>query len=212
MPKVGKKHFKYTKEGRAKAKKHAKKTGLEIEYMGGGVVNRKYYASGGAVYGAARKRKPTGRLTVEDVARSRKPTGKISARDRAFATARMRKPTGRLSDKDIKRAMHKTRQYGVIASGVGAAVKATYLKARKRKPKGRLTIDDIKRALGQSKAQNKAKGGTIKKPDDSWIDPSLWLGPGLGPALKKARKRKPKGRLSIDDIGRALGASKAQNR
>ena len=136
MPKVGKKHFKYTKEGRAKAKKHAKKTGLEIEYMGGGVVNRKYYASGGAVYGAARK----------------------------------------------------------------------------RKPKGRLTIDDIKRALGQSKAQNKAKGGTIKKPDDSWIDPSLWLGPGLGPALKKARKRKPKGRLSIDDIGRALGASKAQNR
>ena len=34
MPKVGKKHFKYTKEGREKAKKHAKKTGLEIEYMG----------------------------------------------------------------------------------------------------------------------------------------------------------------------------------
>ena len=200
MPKVGEKHFKYTKKGREKAKKHAKKTGQEIKYMGGGVVNRKYYASGGAVYGAARKRKPTGRLNVGDIKKAQ------------YKVARTRKPTGRLSDKDIKRAMHKTRQYGVIASGVGAAVKATYLKARKRKPKGRLTIDDIKRALGQSKAQNKAKGGTIKKPDDSWIDPSLWLGPGLGPALKKARKRKPKGRLSIDDIGRALGASKAQNR
>ena len=57
MPKVGKKHFKYTKEGREKAKKHAKKTGLEIEYMGGGVVNRKYYAMGGRIRAMRKKRK-----------------------------------------------------------------------------------------------------------------------------------------------------------
>ena len=187
MPKVGKKHFKYTKEGRAKAKKHAKKTGLEV-------TNRKYYASGGAVYSEARKTKPTGRLNVGDIKKAQ------------YKVARTRKPTGRLSMDDITSAS----RAGIIGK-MKRIMQETTGKARKRKPKGRLNIDDIKRALGQSKAQNKAKGGTIKKPDDSWIDPSLWLGPkGLGPALKKARKRKPKGRLSIDDIGRALGASKAQ--
>ena len=57
MPKVGEKHFKYTKKGREKAKKHAKKTGQEIEYMGGGVVNRKYYAMGGRIQAMRKKRK-----------------------------------------------------------------------------------------------------------------------------------------------------------
>ena len=57
MPKVGEKHFKYTKKGREKAKKHAKKTGQEIEYMGGGVVNRKYYAMGGKIQAMRKKRK-----------------------------------------------------------------------------------------------------------------------------------------------------------
>ena len=37
------------------------------------------------------------------------------------------------------------------------------------------------------------------------------VGKGAG-AYIKARKRKPKGRLNIDDIKRALGKSKAQNR
>ena len=72
MPKVGKKHFKYTKEGREKAKKHAKKTGLEV-------TNRKYYASGGAVYGEARKRKPTGRLSDKDITNALRAAGAGSA-------------------------------------------------------------------------------------------------------------------------------------
>ena len=124
-------------------KKHAKKTGLEIEYMGGGVVNRKYYASGGAVYGAARKTKPTGRLNVDDIRKAQ------------YKVARTRKPTGRLSVEDIAKTLgaalnpiHTTGK--VVGKGVGA-----YIKARKRKPKGRLNIDDIKRALGKSKAQNR---------------------------------------------------------
>lgn len=32
MPKVGKKHFSYTKKGKAAAKKHAKKTGKRMNY------------------------------------------------------------------------------------------------------------------------------------------------------------------------------------
>ena len=32
MPKVGKKHFKYTKAGKKAAKKHAKKTGKKVSY------------------------------------------------------------------------------------------------------------------------------------------------------------------------------------
>ena len=68
MPKVGEKHFKYTKKGREKAKKHAKKTGLEV-------TNRKYYASGGAVYGEARKRKPTGRLSMDDITNALRAAG-----------------------------------------------------------------------------------------------------------------------------------------
>jgi hypothetical protein len=31
MPQVGKKHYKYTKEGMAKAKKEAKKTGMPVQ-------------------------------------------------------------------------------------------------------------------------------------------------------------------------------------
>ena len=74
MPRVGEKHFKYTKEGREKAKKHAKKTGQEIEYMGGGVVNRKYYAMGGKIQAMRKKRKEK---------KARKP-GSVAARRAAL--------------------------------------------------------------------------------------------------------------------------------
>ena len=77
MPKVGEKHFKYTKEGREKAKKHAKKTGQEIEYMGGGVVNRKYYAMGGKIQVMRKKRKEK---------KAHKP-GPLAARRAALAGA-----------------------------------------------------------------------------------------------------------------------------
>jgi hypothetical protein len=57
MPKVGEKHFAYNKAGYEKAKEHAKKTGKKIQYgFGGGIMNRKYYASGGVVYKSLIKR------------------------------------------------------------------------------------------------------------------------------------------------------------
>jgi hypothetical protein len=41
MPKVGKKHFSYSKKGRAAAKSHAKKTGRKVSYKSGGKVKKK---------------------------------------------------------------------------------------------------------------------------------------------------------------------------
>tara|TARA_R110000787_G_scaffold23946_1_gene68274 strand:- start:2539 stop:2793 length:255 start_codon:yes stop_codon:yes gene_type:complete len=40
MPKVGKKHFAYTKAGKKKAKKYAKKTGKKMSYNMGGRVRQ----------------------------------------------------------------------------------------------------------------------------------------------------------------------------
>lgn len=41
MPKVGKKHFSYSKPGRAAAKRHAKKTGQRVSYTKGGKAKKK---------------------------------------------------------------------------------------------------------------------------------------------------------------------------
>tara|TARA_R100001082_G_scaffold75846_3_gene43971 strand:+ start:3061 stop:3219 length:159 start_codon:yes stop_codon:yes gene_type:complete len=38
MPKVGKKHFSYTKEGKEAAKAYAKKSGKKVSYKTGGKV------------------------------------------------------------------------------------------------------------------------------------------------------------------------------
>ena len=53
MPKVGDKHFAYTDEGKKEAQKYAKEKGLEV-------INRKYYASGGAVYSSKPIKRNTG--------------------------------------------------------------------------------------------------------------------------------------------------------
>ena len=95
MPKVGKKHFKYTKEGREKAKKYAKKTGQEIEYMGGGVVNRKYYAMGGKV-----KKAPSKFIERRKIFSGAKALGKFPFVGRPF---RQIAKAGEAASKFIKR-------------------------------------------------------------------------------------------------------------
>jgi hypothetical protein len=148
MPKVGKKHFKYTKAGYAKAKKHAEETGKEVKYaMDGGMMNRKYYASGGAVYGAARKRKPTGRLNIGDIKKAQ------------YKVARTRKPTGRLSDKDITRAMQEEMHYSRAGRFPGkAAMFAMFGKPVPRKKKLYDTLQKQSQAQKRKKAKKRAIG------------------------------------------------------
>ena len=41
MPKVGKKHFSYSKKGKTAAKRYAKKAGKRVKYSGGGKAKKK---------------------------------------------------------------------------------------------------------------------------------------------------------------------------
>ena len=54
MPKVGDKHFSYSKAGKKKAKRYAKKTGQSVSYGGGGRVKKK----GGGRVKKAKLRRP----------------------------------------------------------------------------------------------------------------------------------------------------------
>ena len=54
MPKVGGKHFSYSKAGKKKAKRYAKKTGQSVSYGGGGRVKKK----GGGRVKKAKLRRP----------------------------------------------------------------------------------------------------------------------------------------------------------
>jgi hypothetical protein len=51
MPKVGEKHFSYSKKGKKAAKQYARKTGKKVKYGGGGKVSGKKakYSGGGKV-------------------------------------------------------------------------------------------------------------------------------------------------------------------
>tara|TARA_R100001594_G_scaffold12979_3_gene28366 strand:- start:1749 stop:1898 length:150 start_codon:yes stop_codon:yes gene_type:complete len=46
MPKVGNKHFSYTKKGKKEAKKYAEKTKKKIKMRGGGLAKKGLYARG----------------------------------------------------------------------------------------------------------------------------------------------------------------------
>ena len=47
MPKVGQKHFAYTKKGYAKAKKMATRTGQQVKYRRGGITRKRQSMSNG---------------------------------------------------------------------------------------------------------------------------------------------------------------------
>ena len=46
MPRVGNKHFSYTKKGKKAAKEYAKKTKKKIKMRGGGLAKKGLYARG----------------------------------------------------------------------------------------------------------------------------------------------------------------------
>ena len=46
MPRVGNKHFSYTKKGKEEAKKYAKKTKKKVKMRGGGLAKKGLYARG----------------------------------------------------------------------------------------------------------------------------------------------------------------------
>jgi hypothetical protein len=239
MPKVGKKHFKYTKEGREKAKKHAKKTGLEIEYMGGGVVNRKYYAMGGRIQEMRKKRKEK---------KARKP-GPVAAKRAAllglaqFGLAGAGAGRAGATPGTMREYKRKLGQDPSRAGTVGKLRAQAAQDALRQAEMGRLIgeLSRTGRAASKKTTRKKvgpdwhkkgkkyASGGAVygaarkRKPkgrlsmDDITRAARAGGTGGMKSALQKAferahKPRKPKGRLNIDDIKRALGASKAQNK
>jgi len=140
MPRVGEKHFKYTKEGREKAKKHAKKTGQEIKYMGGGVVNRKYYAMGGKIQAMRKKKK--------EKKKGRSALAGAQAALAGMTIGESFRSFGQKFGQDPSRAGH-----------VG--------KLRKMEEEYSQIMKDLlksgKGSRGKSKAQNKASGGVVNR-------------------------------------------------
>jgi len=147
MPRVGEKHFKYTKEGREKAKKHAKKTGQEIKYMGGGVVNRKYYAMGGKIQAMRKKKK--------EKKKGRSALAGAQAALAGMTIGESFRSFGQKFGQDPSRAGH-----------VG--------KLRKMEEEYSQIMKDLlksgKGSRGKSKAQNMAKGGKVKKAPSKFIE------------------------------------------
>ena len=107
----------------------------------------------------ARKRKPKGRLNVDDITRATNTStqrrselsgmSKKQMLEKAYNLAKKRKPGGRLNVDDITRATNTSTQRRSELSGMSKdqMLEKAYNLAKKIKPTGRLSLDDLKRAM-----------------------------------------------------------------